>query len=162
MRLVLKIDHPLLGDFLNDQKGRFFCPFPTCSCAVSNTTSKGWANTSSVLNHLKSQHKNEFNCLPLHIFLQLDKTFCPQCIRLYKPDKDQCQNCLSKLFRPVDLNIVDLKKDGNFLFNSLFPSILKMSWEEVALLPQAVPILSEIPPKQIFPLAPCLCVAEAF
>jgi len=59
--------HPLLGNFLNDQ-GRFFCPFPTCSCAVSSPTSKGWANTSSVLNHLKSQHKNESNCLNLHIF----------------------------------------------------------------------------------------------
>jgi len=39
----------------------------------------------------------------------------------------------------------DTKEDINFNFNLLYPSILRMTWEEVAQLPQQIPILSEIP-----------------
>ena len=44
------------GNFLNNE-GRFYCPFPSCACSVSHSDSKGWANVSSILNHLKSHHK---------------------------------------------------------------------------------------------------------
>ena len=143
-----------LGDF-NNEEGRFFCPFSSCSHSVEQNLNKGWANISSVLNHLNSQHKGETKFLPRHFYEQLDKTFCTHCVRLYKPNKENCQKCDAKLFRPEDTHAefpVDnpdepIETNDNFQFNSLMPSILKMTWEEVALLPQNVPILSEIPQK---------------
>ena len=90
--------------------------------------------------------------MPRHFYEQLDKTFCTHCGSLQQRN---CQKCDAKLFRPEDTHAefpVDnpdepIETNDNFQFNSLMPSILKMTWEEVALLPQNVPILSEIPQK---------------
>ena len=100
-----------LGDF-NNEEGRFFCPFSSCSHSVEQNLNKGWANISSVLNHLNSQHKGETKFLPRHFYEQLDKTFCTHCVRLYKPNKENCQKCDTQLYCSEDTHACVGKKSA--------------------------------------------------
>ena len=76
------------------------------------------------------------SCLVI-FYEQMNKTFCTHCVRLYKSNKENCQKCDTKLYRPEDTHAeisVDntdqpIETTDNFQFNSLMPSILKMTWE---------------------------------
>ena len=65
----------------------------------------------------------------------MDKTFCTHCVRLNKLNKKKCQKCDAQLYRPQDTHAefsVDntdkpIETTDNFQFNSLMPSILKMT-----------------------------------